>query len=98
MKAFLYWARRTWREVLAGVVVAAGLGAAPTAHATYFSFASDVNSGAPTFAGTAGSNGIFTITDFSRPNTYSLVIDDNNGPLPSITIPVEFHASLTASA
>lgn len=71
--------------------------AAGSAHATLFSFASDVNSNGYTFAGTAGSNGSFNITDFSRPNTFNLLIDDDNGPNPTISIPVEFRANLTAN-
>jgi len=78
--------------------VAGGLFIASTAQATFFSFASDVNSNSFTFAGTAGAGGSFNLTDFSRPNTFSLVVDDNNGPLPSISIPVEFHANLSATA
>jgi hypothetical protein len=57
-----------------------------------------MNSNAYTFGGSAGVLGAFTLTDFSRPNTYSLLIDDNNGPLATIAIPVEFHAALTAGA
>ena len=75
-----------------GLVLAAG-----SAHATLFSFASGVNSNAFTFGGTAGAAGAFTISDFSRPNTYALLVDDNNGPLPTISIPVELRANLTAS-
>jgi hypothetical protein len=71
--------------------------AASSAHATLFSFASDVNSNSFTFAGTAGSGGAFNITDFSRPNTFTLLVDDNNGPAPTVSIPVEFHANLTLS-
>ena len=85
---------RPWSGALAAAATLMVCGAA---HATLFSFASDINHLTPTFAGTAGVNGSFNITDFSRPNTFNLVIDDNNGPLPSVTIPVEFHASLTAS-
>jgi hypothetical protein len=78
--------------------VAVGVFSAGTARATFFSFASDVNSNAFTFAGTAGSGGSFSITDFSRPNTYSLLVDDNNGPLPSVAIPVELHANLSVTS
>jgi hypothetical protein len=83
--------------VVAGGLVA--MGAASQARATFFSFASDDNPSTFTFVGTAGSNsGDFLIADAGRPNTYTLLIDDNNGPLPAIPIAVELHASLTASA
>jgi len=78
--------------------LAGGLALTGMAKATFFSFASDVNSNAFTFAGSAGTAGAFTLTDFSRPNTYNLLIDDNNGPLPSISIPVEFHANLSVTS
>jgi hypothetical protein len=74
------------------------LGMAGSARATLFSFASDVNSSAYTLAGTAGSAGSFSITEFSRPNTYNLLIDDNNGPLPTLSIPVELHMNLTVTS
>lgn len=74
-------------------------GAAGSAQATLFSFASDMNSNAYTFGGSAGgggSDGKFTITDFSRPNTFSLHVDDDNGPMNTVMIPVEFRAALSA--
>jgi hypothetical protein len=67
---------------------------AGSARATLFSFASDVNSNSFTFAGTAGAGGSFTMSDFSRPNTFNLLVDDNNGPMPTISIPVEFRCDL----
>lgn len=79
----------------AAAIVAAAI--ASPAQATLFSFSSNINSNAYTFGGTAGTLGSFGITDFSRPNTFTLNIDDNNGPLPTLSIPVEFHASITAS-
>jgi len=81
----------------AGVGVLALAAAAGSARATLFSFASDVNSNAYTFAGTAGVAGTFNITDFSRPNTFNLLVDDNNGPMPTVSVPVEFRAALVAS-
>ncbi len=81
-----------------GIAALAAAGMAAPAQATFFSFASDMNSNAYTFSGTAGTAGSFNITDFSRPNTFTLLIDDNNGPLPTLSIAVEFHAALTASA
>jgi hypothetical protein len=86
--------RRLIASGIAGAVLSL---ATASAHATFFSFASGVNSNSFTFAGTAGSGGSFNITDFSRPNTYNLLVDDNNGPLPTITVPVELHANLTLS-
>jgi hypothetical protein len=83
-------------SVLAGATIAVGL--ATQAQATFFSFASDSNPSSFTFAGTAGNSGSFLISDYGRPNTFSLLIDDDNGPLPAIPLAVEFHASLTASA
>ena len=71
--------------------------AAGSAQATFFSFASDVNSNSYTFAGTTGTGGAFSITDFSRPNTYTLLVDDDNGPAPTKNIAVEFHANLAIS-
>src|ERR1043166_4537720 len=73
------------------------LAAVGSAKGTLFSFASDNNSNAYTFAGTAGAGGGFTISDFSRPNTFMLLVDDNNGPMPTVSVPVEFHAALTAN-
>jgi hypothetical protein len=78
----------------AGAALALAM-AAGSAQATFFSFASDVNSNAFTFAGTAGTAGAFSMSDFSRPNTFSLLVDDNNGPGVTISIPVEFHANMT---
>lgn len=81
--------------VLGGVVALGGF--VGSAHATLFSFASDVNSNSFTFGGTAGSGGSFTMTDFSRPNTFNLLIDDDNGTAPTQSIAVEFRAALTLS-
>ncbi len=71
---------------------------AGSAQATLFSFASDVNSNSFTFAGTAGAGGAFTLSDFSRPNTFTLLVDDNNGPAPTQSIAVEFRAALTLNS
>jgi hypothetical protein len=90
------------RFVVGAAAILASAGVVSTAHATLFSFASDTNSNSFTFAGTAGGTGanagVFTVTDFSRPNTYLLEVDDDNGSRPTIAIPVEFRASLTARA
>lgn len=70
-----------------------------SAHATFFSFASDSNSNNYTFMGTAGSAGSFQVMEASRPNSYKLLIDDDNGPAVTIKLNgVEFRANLTASA
>jgi len=83
---------------LAGAALAVAAG---QANATLFSFAANTNTNPYTLAGTAGGAGgagsAFSITDFSRPNTYTLLVDDNNGPLPSISIPVELRVAFTAS-
>lgn len=71
---------------------------AGTAQATFFSFASDVNHQQFTFQGSAGSGGSFKLTNFTTPNTFNLVIDDNNGPQPAVILPVEFRADLTATS
>lgn len=89
--------RAQFMAMVAGGLVLAG--AASQAHATFFSFASDSNPTTFTFGGTAGNgSGAFLVSDFSRPNSYTLLIDDDNGALPAIALTVEFHASLTASA
>lgn len=79
-----------------GAAALAAAGLACPAHATFFSFASGAQSSSYTFGGSAGVLGAFNLTDFSRPNTFLLHVDDNNGALPTLTIPVEFHSSLTA--
>jgi hypothetical protein len=88
----------SFRFSFLGAAAVATAGMACPAHATFFSFASDMNSNAYTFGGTAGTLGSFNITDFSRPNTYMLQVDDNNGVLPTVGIASEFRAALTASA
>jgi hypothetical protein len=85
------------RNIPAALSMVGVMVAASTAQATLFSFASDVNTNSYTFAGTAGTGGSFSITDFSRPNTFNLLVDDNNGTRPTLSIPVEFHAALTAN-
>lgn len=85
------------RIALAGLSVAAVMALAGSAQATFFSFASDNLSNSFTFKGTAGSNGQFTITEDVRPNSLQLLVDDNNGALPTLSVASEFRASLTAS-
>lgn len=71
----------------AGVLaVAAGLGCAPAAHATFYSFASDGNSSGFTVSGTAGSGPSFQIST-QLVNSYTLLVDDSNGPVPTASIP-----------
>jgi hypothetical protein len=79
-----------------GAAALAAAGLACPAHATFFSFASDFNSNGYTFGGSAGLLGAFNLADFNRPNTFLLRVDDNNGTLPTLAIPVEFRANLTA--
>ena len=86
------------RRLIASTVVGTALSLSVfvgSAHATLFSFASDVNSNSFTFGGTAGTAGNFTLSDFSRPNTFNLLVDDNNGTAPTQSIAVEFRAALT---
>lgn len=79
-----------------GALVAA-LGLSASAHATFFSFASDANDQLPTFVGTPGSGSSFVISDAGAANRFQLLIDDNNGPLPSFgrTVRLEFNISVT---
>jgi hypothetical protein len=80
-----------------GIAVLTACGAARPAQATFFSFASDHNSNGFTFGGSAGAAGSFTLGEFSRPNTFNLLVDDDNGPLATLSVAVEFRSSLTAS-
>lgn len=73
------------------------LGLAASAQASLFSFASDSNPSGFTFCGTAGSGGGFTITNDQQGNIFKLVIDDNNGSLPSFTLDVNFEANMSAA-
>lgn len=67
--------------------------AAGSAQATFFSFASDKDDKSWTWTGKGG--GMFDAADATDPLV--LVIDDNNGPLPSVEIGVEFEAEVTLS-
>jgi MYXO-CTERM domain-containing protein len=80
------------------LAVAGLLAAAGSAQATFFSFASDTNSQGYTFMGTAGAgpNNSFQIMN-DVVNTFLLKVDDNNGPLPFIQIPVKFVSNLVAT-
>lgn len=66
--------------------MAAGLGCASSAQATFYSFASDGNSSGFTVNGTAGSGGSFQIST-QLANSYTLLVDDSNGPVPTASIP-----------
>lgn len=77
--------------------VAAVLVFAGSANATLFSFASDTNDQLTTFLGTAGSGTSFSINDRGPNNRFSLLIDDNNGPLSAFSRTVRFEANLTAT-
>ncbi len=81
-----------------GVSALAVMALAGSAQATFFSFASDVNSDSFTFAGTAGPTGTFTITQASQVNSFTLLLDDDNGPLPTLAITgLTLQANLTAT-
>lgn len=79
-------------------VLAAGavLAGAASAQASLFSFASDSNNTMPTFQGTAGSSGGFTITDSGAMNRFDLLIDDDNGPLPFLSFQSRFEFGVRA--
>ncbi|MFM9996764.1 MAG: hypothetical protein ACKVU4_13305 [Phycisphaerales bacterium] len=71
----------------AAVAVSAG-----SAHAVFFSFASDLGDQSWTFSGGPG----LTFTDATGPNNPThLVVDDNNGPLPPLSVSTQFNASIT---
>lgn len=74
------------------------LALAGSAHATLFSFASDDDSGAFTFRGTAATGNSFNIRNGSDPasNTVTLRVDDNNGSRPTAQFAVGFRANITA--
>lgn len=76
----------------AAVLVCAG-----SANATLFSFASDSNDQLTTFLGTAGSGSTFSINDRGPANRFSLLIDDNNGPLAAFSRTVRFEADMSAT-
>lgn len=70
------------------IVMAAVAG---TAQAGFFSFASDSASGAWTFTGSGGG-----FTDaFDATNPVTLLIDDNNGSLPTLEVSVDFDADVS---
>lgn len=84
--------------MVVGVSALATMALAGTAQATFFSFASDVNSNAFTFAGTAGPTGTFTISQASQVNNFTLLIDDNNNSQPTLAITgLTLQANLTAT-
>jgi hypothetical protein len=76
---------------IAGLVTLAG-----SAQATFYSFASDNTDTLPTFVGTAGANNTFSIADSGAQNRFTLLIDDNNGASPAITLNTRLIANLTA--
>lgn len=70
------------------------LAVASSAQASLFSFASDTNTG-PTFVGASNASG-FVIRDSGPSNQFQLVIDDDNGPNPFVTLGVRFEANFQA--
>lgn len=70
---------------------------AGSAHATFFSFASDNSHQAPTFNGTSGSGGSFTITSPAN-SPFNLLIDDDNGAAPALSVPTRLVTNLTATS
>lgn len=86
------------RALAIGLLSAASLLAVTgSAHATTFSFASDDDSNFLTFLGTSGSSGSFTMRNgrSPMPTPVTLVIDDDNGPLPSVMLPVGLIVNFT---
>jgi hypothetical protein len=79
--------------VLAATSVLALTGAA---QASLFSFASDRNDTLPTFVGTAGAGGTFTLSN-APDNRFTLLLDDDNGPVPVTSVDVGFVANLSGA-
>jgi hypothetical protein len=75
-------------RLLACAAIAAAAG---TAHATFFSFASDSRDHAWTFSGTGGN--IVDASAMNAPTT--LLIEDNNGSLPVLNVSTQFNAQVT---
>lgn len=73
-------------------------GLAGASHATLLSFASDDDSSNFTFRGTAATGTDFMIRHGRNPQStpVTLKIDDNNGALPTLSLPVGFTANFTA--
>lgn len=69
-------------QSLLGLTILAVAGSATAQQVVTFSFASDDNSNAPSFVGSAGSS----VSDSGfADQSYSLLVDDFNGPLPSVS-------------
>ncbi|MCC6322206.1 MAG: hypothetical protein IT438_12305 [Phycisphaerales bacterium] len=85
--------------IIGAVGAAALLAAASSANATLVSFASDDDSNFPTFNGTSGSGGTFLIRNGRVPAStpVTLRVDDNNGAVPTASVPVGMLVNLTAS-
>ncbi len=79
------------KSIMAGSVAVAIAALAGSANAAFFSFASDNDSSTWTFSGMAATVG--DAQDARDPQV--LLIDDDNGILPTIAIPVEFEADFT---
>lgn len=86
------------KSLVRSLTVVGVLAGAGSAQATFFSMASDTNSAGYTFMGSAGSGGSNSFQIMNDvANTFLLRVDDNNGPLPYIEIPVKFVANLLAT-
>lgn len=81
---------------VAAAALALACAAAP-ARATYYSFASDVNSGAFTLSGSAVSGSSFSITEAVANNLFTLVVDDGNGGLTPKTMDARLQVNFTAT-
>src|SRR5436305_752248 len=76
--------------------VGATLGLGAAAHAALFSFASDSNPNQWTIAGTAGQPGGFFDIHSPLTTPVVLLVDDNNGPLPALSVNVNLVVDLQA--
>jgi len=79
------------KSILAGSVAVAIAALAGSANAAFFSFASDNDSSSWTFTGVGAS--VQDADDLRDPQV--LLIDDENGILPTLSIPVEFEADFS---
>jgi len=80
------------------MTAAAALSLAGTAHGALFSFASDDDSDAFTFRGTAATGTSFTMAHARTPrDRVTLKIDDENGVRPTVSLAVGFTSNLTVS-
>lgn len=85
---------RSSRMLGLAALVSASL--AGVSQGAFISFASDNASTGWSFVGAPTSGG-FTLSSGTGTQTINLQIDDNNGPLPTLSIPVRFTANIVAT-